>query len=159
TADEVLVNSGEFSGLPAPEGKRAIVDWLEARGRGKPAVSFRLRDWGFSRQRYWGCPLPIVHCADCGPVAGPGGQLPVQLPALEDCKPKGIAPLAGAEDWVRVPCPSCGKEGRREVETMDTFVDSSWYPFRYCDPRNADEPWDRGLVDWWCPVDQYIGGV
>jgi leucyl-tRNA synthetase len=159
TADERLVNSGEFSGLPAPEGKRAIVDWLAARGRGKQAVSYRLRDWGFSRQRYWGCPIPIVYCDDCGIVPVPDDQLPVLLPDIEDYKPKGIAPLAGAEEWVRTPCPRCGGEGRREVETMDTFVDSSWYPFRYCDPRNADEPWDRRLVDWWCPVDQYIGGV
>jgi leucyl-tRNA synthetase len=159
TPDERLVNSGEFSGLPAPEGKRAIVDWLDARGRGKPAVSFRLRDWGFSRQRYWGCPIPIVYCAECGIVAVPDEELPVLLPDIEDYKPRGIAPLAGAEEWVRTPCPRCGRQGRREVETMDTFVDSSWYFLRYCDPHNADAPWRRELVDWWNPVDQYIGGV
>ncbi len=156
---EVLVNSGRFSGMPAPEGKTAIVDWLGEGGRGKPAVSFRLRDWGFSRQRYWGCPIPIVYCDDCGEVPVPEDQLPVVLPEIEDYRPKGIAPLASAEEWVRTPCPRCGKPGRREVETMDTFVDSSWYFLRYCDAHNTAAPWDKEIVDWWCPVDQYIGGA
>jgi leucyl-tRNA synthetase len=157
--DGTLINSAQFDGMPSEEAKRAIVDRLGERGRGKPAVSFRLRDWGFSRQRYWGCPIPIVYCDDCGIVPVPEDELPVVLPEIEDYKPKGIAPLAGAEDWVRVPCPRCGKEGRREVETMDTFVDSSWYFLRYCDPHNDGAPWDREIVDWWNPVDQYIGGV
>jgi leucyl-tRNA synthetase len=157
--DEKLVDSAQFSGMPAEEGKRAIVDWLAERGRGKHAISFRLRDWGFSRQRYWGCPIPIVYCDEHGAVSVPLDELPVLLPEIEDYKPKGIAPLASAEDWVRAPCPICGKEGRREVETMDTFVDSSWYFLRYCDPHNDEAPWRRELVDWWCPVDQYIGGV
>jgi leucyl-tRNA synthetase len=154
-----LVNSAQFTGLPVEEAKRAIVDWLGERGGGKPAINFRLRDWGFSRQRYWGSPIPIVYCDEHGAVAVPYDELPVVLPDIEDYKPKGIAPLAGAEQWVRAPCPTCGKEGRREVETMDTFVDSSWYFLRYCDPHNDDAPWDRDLVDWWNPVDQYIGGV
>jgi leucyl-tRNA synthetase len=154
-----LVNSAQFDGLPVEEAKRAIVDWLGERGGGKPAINFRLRDWGFSRQRYWGSPIPIVYCDEHGAVAVPYDELPVILPDVEDYKPKGIAPLAGAEEWVRAPCPTCGKEGRREVETMDTFVDSSWYFLRYCDPHNDDAPWDRDLVDWWNPVDQYIGGV
>ena len=157
--NEVLVNSAQFNGMPAPQAKRAIVEWLGERGRGKPAISFRLRDWGFSRQRYWGCPIPIVYCEDHGAVAVPKAELPVELPEVADYKPKGIAPLASAEEWVRAPCSTCGKEGRREVETMDTFVDSSWYFLRYCDPHNAEAPWERDLVDWWCPVDQYIGGV
>jgi leucyl-tRNA synthetase len=157
--DGKLINSGRFDGLPAEEAKGAIVDWLGEHGRANPAVSFRLRDWGFSRQRYWGCPIPIVYCDDCGVVPVPENELPVVLPDVEDYKPKGIAPLASAEEWVRTPCPSCGKEGRREVETMDTFVDSSWYFLRYCDPRNEEAPWDREIVDWWNPVDQYIGGV
>jgi len=157
--DEKLVDSAQFTGLPADEGQRAIVDWLGERGRGKHAISFRLRDWGFSRQRYWGCPIPIVYCDEHGAVAVPLDELPVLLPEIEDYKPKGIAPLASAEDWVRAPCPTCGKEGRREVETMDTFVDSSWYFLRYCDPTWSEAPWRRDLVDWWCPVDQYIGGV
>ena len=154
-----IVNSGEADGLTVPEAKQAIVAKLAEEGRGAEAVSFRLRDWGFSRQRYWGCPIPIVYCDDCGEVAVPDDQLPVILPDVDDYRPKGTAPLAAAEDWVRTPCPRCGKEGRREVETMDTFVDSSWYFLRYCDPANADAPWERQLVDWWNPVDQYIGGV
>jgi leucyl-tRNA synthetase len=154
-----LVDSAQFSSLPADEGKRAILDWLAERGRGEQAISFRLRDWGFSRQRYWGSPIPIVYCDEHGAVAVPEDELPVLLPEIDDYKPKGIAPLALAEDWVRAPCPVCGKEGRREVETMDTFVDSSWYFLRYCDPHDDDAAWDRKLVDWWCPVDQYIGGV
>jgi leucyl-tRNA synthetase len=157
--DGTLINSAQFDGLPAEEAKRAIVEWLAERGRAKPAINYRLRDWGFSRQRYWGCPIPIIYCDDCGAVPVPENELPVLLPEIEDYKPKGIAPLASAEDWVRAPCPSCGKEGRREVETMDTFVDSSWYFLRFCDPHNDDAPWDREIVDWWNPVDQYIGGV
>ncbi|HEY1368929.1 MAG TPA: leucine--tRNA ligase [Gaiellaceae bacterium] len=157
--EDVLVNSAQFGGMSAPDGKRAIVEWLSERGRGKPAISFRLRDWGFSRQRYWGSPIPIVYCGDCGTVPVPYDELPVVLPDIEDYKPKGIAPLASAEDWVRTPCPRCGGEGRREVETMDTFVDSSWYFLRYCDPHDDEAPWRRELVDWWHPVDQYIGGV
>jgi leucyl-tRNA synthetase len=157
--DGRLINSAQFDGLPSEEAKRAIVAWLAERGRAEPAINYRLRDWGFSRQRYWGCPIPIIYCDDCGAVPVPENDLPVLLPEIEDYKPKGIAPLASAEDWVRAPCPSCGKEGRREVETMDTFVDSSWYFLRFCDPHNDDAPWDREIVDWWNPVDQYIGGV
>ena len=157
--DGRLVNSAQFDGQPAEEAKGAIVDWLGERGGGKTAISFRLRDWGFSRQRYWGCPIPIIYCDEHGAVPVPEDELPVVLPDIEDYKPKGIAPLAGAEDWVRAPCPTCGKDGRREVETMDTFVDSSWYFLRYCDPHNEDAPWDGEIVDWWNPVDQYIGGV
>jgi leucyl-tRNA synthetase len=154
-----LVDSAQFSSLAHEEGARAIVEWLGTRGRGRPAVSYRLRDWGWSRQRYWGCPIPVVYCDDCGIVPVPEEDLPVLLPEIEDYKPKGIPPLAQAEDWVRVPCPRCGKEGRREVETMDTFVDSSWYFLRYCDPRNDRAPYDREIGDYWMPVDHYTGGV
>ncbi len=157
--DGKLVDSAQFSGLPHEEGAKAIVDWLGTRGGGRPAVSYRLRDWGFSRQRYWGCPIPVVYCDDCGIVPVPDDDLPVLLPEIEDYKPKGVPPLAQAEDWVRVPCPRCGKEGRREVETMDTFVDSSWYFLRYCDPRNDRAPYDREITDYWMPVDHYTGGV
>jgi leucyl-tRNA synthetase len=122
-------------------------------------VSFRLRDWGFSRQRYWGCPIPIVHCGECGPVPVPDDQLPVLLPEVTDYRPKGKPPLASNEEWMNVPCPRCGGPGRREADTMDTFVDSSWYFLRYCDPHNDSAPWDRSVVDYWCPVDQYIGGI
>ena len=157
--DGKLIDSAQFSSLPAEEAKGAIVDWLAERGRGRHAVSYRLRDWSFSRQRYWGCPIPIVYCDDHGPVALPEDELPLLLPEVEDYRPKGTAPLASAEDWVRAPCPTCGKEGRREVETMDTFVDSSWYFLRYCDPHNAEQPWRRELADFWNPVDLYIGGI
>ena len=157
--DGKLVDSAQFSGMPHGEAAKAIVEWLGSRGSGRAAVSFRLRDWGFSRQRYWGCPIPVVYCEDCGIVPVPEEDLPVLLPEIEDYKPKGIPPLAQAEDWVRVPCPRCGKEGRREVETMDTFVDSSWYFLRYCDPLNDRAPYDREIADYWMPVDHYTGGV
>jgi leucyl-tRNA synthetase len=157
--EERLVNSGEFSGLPAPEGKARIVAWLEERGRGRPAVNYRLRDWLVSRQRYWGAPIPFVYCDGCGLVPVPEDQLPVELPDIEDYAPQGRSPLAAAEEWVRTECPSCGGEARRETDTMDTFVDSSWYFLRYLDPRNGEAPWDRGAADHWMPVDQYVGGV
>jgi leucyl-tRNA synthetase len=126
---------------------------------GKPAVSFRLRDWSFSRQRYWGCPIPVVHCDECGIVPVPEDELPVLLPEVEDYRPKGKPPLAANEEWINVPCPRCGKPGRREADTMDTFVDSSWYFLRYVDPHNDSAPFARDLVDYWCPVSQYIGGI
>ena len=157
--DGKLVDSAQFSGLPHEEAAKAIVEWLGTRGRGRPAVSYRLRDWGWSRQRYWGCPIPVIYCDDCGIVPVPEDDLPVLLPEIEDYKPKGVPPLAQAEDWVRVRCPRCGKEGRREVETMDTFVDSSWYFLRYCDPDNDSAPYDREITDYWMPVDHYTGGV
>jgi leucyl-tRNA synthetase len=157
--DGVLVNSGDFSGLPAEEGKRRIVEWLAAEGKGRPAVSYRLRDWSFSRQRYWGCPIPIIYCDECGVVPVPESDLPVLLPEVEDYRPKGVPPLASNEEWLLVPCPTCGKEGRREADTMDTFADSSWYYLRYVDPRNDQAPFDRRVVDYWCPVSQYIGGI
>jgi leucyl-tRNA synthetase len=159
TGDEVLVNSGRFDGLPAPEGKAAITAWLEEHGRGRATVAYRLRDWLLSRQRYWGCPIPIVHCDGCGVVPVPDDQLPVLLPYVEDYAPKGRSPLAGAEDWVSTTCPRCGEPARRETDTMDTFVDSSWYYMRYADPHNEARPFDREMVDAWLPVDQYIGGV
>ena len=159
TESEVLVNSGEFSGMPAPEGKQAIVAWLEERGLGRPAISYRLRDWLLSRQRYWGAPIPVVHCERDGIVAVPDDELPVVLPDVEEFLPKGRSPLAAAEDWVNVECPVCGGPARRETDTMDTFVDSSWYYLRYTDPRNDQAPFDREIVDYWLPVNQYIGGI
>ena len=155
----ILVDSGEFSGRPAEQGSREIVEWLRKKGRGAPAISYRLRDWSMSRQRYWGCPIPIVHCEDDGMVPVPESELPVLLPEIEDYRPKGKPPLASNEEWINVPCPRCGKPARREADTMDTFVDSSWYFLRYCDPHNDQAPWDRRIVDYWMPVDQYIGGI
>src|SRR6185437_11282119 len=159
TQDEVLVNSGEFSGMPAPEGTRAIVARLEQEGRGQGTVAYRLRDWLLSRQRYWGCPIPVVHCGKCGIVPVPDDQLPVVLPDIRDYAPRGRSPLAAAEDWERTECPSCGGLASRETDTMDTFVDSSWYFLRYADPHNDTAPFSREAVDAWLPVDQYIGGV
>ena len=159
SADERLVDSAQFSGTSSEEAKTAIVDWLASRGLGRPAVSYRLRDWLLSRQRYWGCPIPIVHCDACGLVPVPEEELPVLLPEVDEYLPKGRSPLAAAEDWVRTACPRCGGEGRRETDTMDTFVDSSWYFIRYTDPRNEDAAWDPDVANYWLPVNQYIGGV
>jgi leucyl-tRNA synthetase len=159
SGDERLVNSGRFDGMPAPEAIDAITAWLAEDGRGKPAVNYRLRDWLLSRQRYWGCPIPIVHCERCGLVPVPDDQLPVELPDVVDYAPRGRSPLAAAEEWVDVDCPGCGGPARRETDTMDTFVDSSWYFLRYCDARNDEAPWDRDVLREWMPVDQYIGGV
>jgi leucyl-tRNA synthetase len=154
-----LTNSGPFDGMHSQEARKGITAWLEERGLGKPTVSYRLRDWLFSRQRYWGAPIPVVYCDRCGIVAVPDDQLPVELPDIEDYAPRGRSPLAAAEDWVSTACPSCGDDARRETDTMDTFVDSSWYFLRYCDARNDSAPWDREVVRRWMPVDQYIGGV
>jgi leucyl-tRNA synthetase len=157
--NEVLVDSGEFSRLPSPEAKRAIVDWLERHGRGRPAIGYRLRDWLLSRQRYWGCPIPILYCDECGLVPVPEQDLPVLLPEVEEYLPQGRSPLAAAEEWVNTTCAQCGGPARRETDTMDTFVDSSWYFLRYVDPRNDQAPFDRPMVDYWMPVNQYIGGI
>jgi leucyl-tRNA synthetase len=159
TDDEVLVNSGEFTGRTAPEGKRAITAWLQERDLGEATIGYRLRDWLLSRQRYWGCPIPIVHCDACGIVPVPADELPVLLPEIDDYLPKGKSPLAAAEDWVTTTCPRCSGPARRETDTMDTFVDSSWYFLRYADARNEEAAWDQQIVDYWLPVKQYIGGV
>ena len=157
--DGRMINSGQFDGVTAEEGTVRIVEWLRETGRGAPAVSFRLRDWSFSRQRYWGCPIPIVYCDDCGIVPVPDEDLPVLLPEVENYLPSGKAPLATNEEWMNVSCPRCGKPGRREADTMDTFVDSSWYYLRYVDPHDDEAPFDRALVDYWLPINQYIGGI
>jgi leucyl-tRNA synthetase len=150
----------DFDGLQNRDALQRIVQWLDREGRGHATVSYRLRDWLLSRQRYWGCPIPIVYCPDCGMVPVPEDQLPVKLPDITDYKPKGRSPLAAAEDWVRTSCPQCGnREARRETDTMDTFVDSSWYFLRYTDARNDQAPFDQAAVQRWMPVDQYIGGV
>jgi leucyl-tRNA synthetase len=160
TGDGPLVNSAaQFDGLRNREALEAIVAWLDREGKGHASVNYRLRDWLVSRQRYWGCPIPVLYCDDCGMVPVPEEDLPVELPDVSDYKPKGKSPLAGAEEWVRTTCPSCGGEARRETDTMDTFVDSSWYFLRYCDASNDAAPWDRRVLTEWMPVDQYIGGV
>jgi leucyl-tRNA synthetase len=160
TGDGLLVNSAPaFDGLSNRQAMERIVAWLDREGRGHASVSYRLRDWLVSRQRYWGCPIPVVYCARCGVVPVPEDQLPVRLPDLRDYAPRGQSPLAAAQDWVRTECPACGGEARRETDTMDTFVDSSWYFLRYCDARNDEAAWDPAIVRRWMPVDQYIGGV
>ncbi len=159
SGDGTMVNSGRFDGKHSREAYDEIVDWLESEGRGKPTVHYRLRDWLVSRQRYWGCPIPVVYCETDGIVPLPEDQLPVLLPEVEDYAPKGRSPLAAATDWVETECPRCGGPARRETDTMDTFVDSSWYFLRYLDAHNDEAAWDRAAVDYWMPVDQYIGGV
>jgi leucyl-tRNA synthetase len=157
--DGMLVNSDGFDGMPAEEGKEAIVAKLEREGRGKAAINHRLRDWSVSRQRYWGCPIPFIHCERCGVVPVPEDELPVLLPDIEDYAPKGKPPLAANEEYMNVDCPTCGGPARRDPDTMDTFVDSSWYFLRYVDPHNDRAPFDREVVDYWLPVSQYIGGI
>ncbi|HEX5589161.1 MAG TPA: leucine--tRNA ligase [Candidatus Limnocylindrales bacterium] len=159
SADEVLVNSGEYSGLSADEGGRRIVEWLARDGRGRPAVTYRLRDWLISRQRYWGTPIPVVHCERCGIVPVPEADLPVLLPDTVDYAGSGVNPLTRDEAFLNVACPSCGGPARRETDTMDTFIDSSWYWYRYLSPHKADEPIDTDMAEGWTPVEQYTGGA
>ena len=160
TGDGVLVNSHpDFDGMPNRDALGAIVQWLDREGKGHASVSYRLRDWLVSRQRYWGTPIPIVYCERCGTVAVAEEDLPVELPDVEDYAPRGRSPLAAAEDWVNTKCPTCGGEASRETDTMDTFVDSSWYFLRYCDAANEQAAWDQAALREWMPVDQYIGGV
>ncbi len=161
SGDGAMVNSGPLDGLAKAEAIRKIIEVLGERGTGRFTVNFRLRDWLLSRQRFWGCPIPIIHCADCGEVPVPDDQLPVTLPDMrgEALAPKGVSPLASAEDWVNVSCPKCGGPARRDTDTMDTFVDSSWYFLRYVDPAYENGPFDVERVRKWGPIDQYVGGV
>ena len=151
----------DINGLPVTDAKQATIAHLEQVGAGQGTVNFRLRDWLLSRQRYWGVPIPIVHCEACGEVAVPEDQLPVALPELRgaDLKPKGVSPLAAAEDWINVDCPQCGGPAQRDSDTMDTFVDSSWYFLRYCSPHDDTQAFDPALVNAWMPCDIYVGGV
>ncbi|MGN6187440.1 MAG: leucine--tRNA ligase [Conexibacter sp.] len=160
TGDGPLVNShADFDGMGNREALEAIVAWLDREGKGHASVNYRLRDWLVSRQRYWGCPIPVIHCPACGTVPVPEQDLPVELPDVTDYKPRGKSPLAAVEEWVNVDCPSCGGPAKRDTDTLDTFVDSSWYFLRYCDANNDAAPWDRRAIAEWMPVDQYIGGV
>ena len=155
------VNSGPLDGLGKAEAIDQMIDLLRERGTGDSATNYRLRDWLISRQRYWGTPIPIIHCEKCGEIPVPEDQLPVELPSTEglDLSPKGVSPLATAQDWVNVPCPNCGAPALRDTDTMDTFVDSSWYFLRYADSQNSEAAFDPAKVAGWLPVDQYVGGV
>jgi leucyl-tRNA synthetase len=159
--DGTLVNSGPIDGLDKATAIARITEILAGQGQGRAAVSYRLRDWLVSRQRFWGTPIPIVYCPGCGEVPVPDEQLPVVLPDLrgQDLAPKGISPLAAAEDWVATECPKCGGPARRDTDTMDTFVDSSWYFLRYCSPGYSSGPFEVEAVRRWAPVDLYVGGV
>jgi leucyl-tRNA synthetase len=159
--DGTLVNSGPIDGLDKAAAIARITEILAEQGQGRAAVSYRLRDWLVSRQRFWGTPIPIVYCDGCGEVPVPDDQLPVVLPDLrgQDLAPKGVSPLAAAEDWVNTECPKCGGAARRDTDTMDTFVDSSWYFLRYCSPGYLHGPFDVEAVRRWAPVDLYVGGV
>jgi leucyl-tRNA synthetase len=157
--DGVMVSSGPFDGEPSPASIAKVTAWLESEGRGRGSINFRLRDWLISRQRYWGAPIPIVHCPKCGEVAVPDADLPVLLPEDVDFQPGGESPLARHPTWKHVSCPSCGAEALRDTDTMDTFVDSSWYLFRYCSPGYEGGPFRREDVARWMPVSQYTGGV
>ena len=161
-ADEswtVTANSGQWSGLASEEANRLMTEYAEANGFGRGSITYKLRDWGISRQRYWGTPIPMIHCERCGIVPVPDDQLPVVLPKNVNLKVEGGSPLEHVPEFVNVTCPKCGGEAKRDTDTMDTFVDSSWYYFRYCDPHNDRLPFDPEKVAYWLPVDQYIGGI
>jgi leucyl-tRNA synthetase len=154
-----LVNSGEWSGKLSEDAKHAMAQYAAEKKFGEAAITYRLRDWGISRQRFWGAPIPMIYCERCGVVPVPEKDLPVTLPASAEFKGTGESPLAGVSEFVETTCPQCSGPAKRETDTMDTFVDSSWYFFRYCDPRNPDAPFDKEKISYWTPVDQYIGGI
>ena len=161
SGDGVMVNSGSLNGLDKAEAIAKVISELAEKKLGKLAKNYRLRDWLISRQRFWGTPIPIIHCPSCGEVPVPEDQLPVELPSAKglDLKPKGTSPLGSATDWVNVKCPKCGADAQRDSDTMDTFVDSSWYFLRYIDPHDATQAFDPKKIEEWMPVDQYVGGV
>jgi leucyl-tRNA synthetase len=164
TGEGAAINSANdeisLDGLEIADAKSRIIDWLESKHLGERTINYRLRDWLLSRQRYWGCPIPIIHCPSCGEVPVPDDQLPMELPDLRgaDLQPKGVSPLAADREWVEVDCPKCGGRAERDTDTMDTFVDSSWYFLRYLSPEYTDGPFDRAAAERWMPVYQYVGG-
>ena len=158
-----MVHSGPLDGVPAGKGAgqsvEAAVQWLEQQQQGKGMANYRLRDWLISRQRYWGCPIPVVHCPSCGIVPVPEAELPVKLPEDVEFSGRGASPLSKLDAWINVPCPSCGEPAQRETDTMDTFMCSSWYYLRYPDARNDQQAFDPAKTNDWMPVDQYVGGI
>lgn len=159
TEPGIMINSGEFNGMASAKAKQAIINRAEQEGIGQARVQYRLRDWLISRQRYWGAPIPIVHCPQCGIVPVPEQELPVSLPENVEFTGRGPSPLSQLQDWVNVPCPTCGTPAKRETDTMDTFIDSSWYFLRYTDAKNEQKVFDSAKVNDWMPVDQYVGGI
>ncbi|MGE5658009.1 MAG: leucine--tRNA ligase [Actinomycetota bacterium] len=159
TEPGIMINSGEFNGMASTKAKQAIINRAEQEGIGQARVQYRLRDWLISRQRYWGAPIPIVHCPQCGIVPVPEQELPVSLPENVEFTGRGPSPLSQLQDWVNVPCPTCGTPAKRETDTMDTFIDSSWYFLRYTDAKNEQKVFDSAKVNDWMPVDQYVGGI
>jgi leucyl-tRNA synthetase len=157
--DGILENSGEYSKLTSEDARARMSAKAQRDGFGEKAVTFRIKDWGISRQRYWGTPIPVIHCRKCGVVPVPDDQLPVLLPLDIEITGTGQSPLAAKPEFVNVQCPKCGENARRETDTMDTFVDSSWYFYRYCDAHNDKAPFDSDKIAYWFPIDQYIGGV
>jgi leucyl-tRNA synthetase len=155
----IVERSGPWSGLPSAQARREMAAFAKERGFGDESITYRLKDWGISRQRYWGTPIPVIHCPSCGIVAVPEKDLPVLLPLNVTITGEGGSPLQEVASFINVACPSCGGAARRESDTMDTFVDSSWYFYRYCDPRNDQAPFESATIERWFPIDQYIGGV
>lgn len=159
TEPGIMINSGEFDRMQSTEGKNAIIEYAEKQGYGKARIQYRLRDWLISRQRYWGCPIPVVHCPSCGTVPVPDADLPVKLPENVKLTGKSVPSLATVEDWINVPCPSCDEPAKRETDTMDTFIDSSWYYLRFTDAINTQEAFNNKKANDWMGVDQYVGGI
>jgi len=159
TGEGIMVNSGQFDGTPAGEGVKKVTAYLKEKGLGDFDINYKLRDWLISRQRYWGAPIPVIYCEKCGEVPVPEDDLPVVLPYDVDFKPTGLSPLAYCDDFVKVKCPKCGGEGKRETDTMDTFMCSSWYFLRYCSPHDDKQAFDIKDAEYWMPIDQYIGGI
>ncbi|MEH1816143.1 MAG: leucine--tRNA ligase [Nostoc sp.] len=159
TEPGILINSGAFTGMTSTDAKQAIIEYAEQQGFGKVRVQYRLRDWLISRQRYWGAPIPVIHCLNCGIVPVPDRDLPVQLPEEVEFTGRGGSPLTQLESWVNVPCPTCGTPAKRETDTMDTFIDSSWYYLRFPDAKNEHQVFDSSKINDWMPVDQYVGGI
>ena len=159
TEPGVMVNSGSFDGMASTAGKQAVIEYAEQQGWGKARIQYRLRDWLISRQRYWGAPIPVIHCPKCGIVPVPEAELPVKLPEDVEFKGGRVSSLAQVEGWADVPCPTCGTAAKRETDTMDTFIDSSWYFLRFTDAKNDNQVFDRNKTNDWMPVDQYVGGI
>jgi leucyl-tRNA synthetase len=159
TEPGIIVNSRQFDGTPSVEGKAKIIEYAEQQGYGQARIQYRLRDWLISRQRYWGCPIPVIHCDDCGTVPVPDRDLPVELPEAIELSGRGGSPLAQLDSWINIDCPCCGKPAKRETDTMDTFIDSSWYFLRYSDANNTETAFAQDKVNDWMPVDQYVGGI